>query len=120
MKKYGGDQYEVYSAGIEPRDIHPYTERVMEEVGISLRGHYSKHIKEYMGRINFAYVIILCEEAEKQCPTTFPGISKRLKWSFEDPAAIIESGDKKLMKFREVRDKIEERVKFWLSEERFE
>ncbi len=120
LKKYGGDQYEVYSAGIEPRDIHPYTERVMEEVGISLRGHYSKHIKEYMGRINFAYVIILCEEAEKQCPTTFPGITQRLKWSFEDPAAIVESDDKKLMKFQEVRDKIEERVKFWLSEERFE
>jgi arsenate reductase len=41
LNKYGGDQYEVYSTGIEPRDIHPYTERIMEEVGISLRGHYS-------------------------------------------------------------------------------
>lgn len=118
LKKYGGDQYEVYSAGIEPRDIHPYTERVMEEVGISLRGHYSKHIKEYMGRINFAYVIILCEEAEKQCPTTFPGITQRLKWSFEDPSTIVESDDKKLMKFREVRDKIEQRIKSWLSQRR--
>jgi arsenate reductase len=118
LKKYGGDQYEVYSAGIEPGDIHPYTERVMEEVGISLRGHYSKHIKEYMGRINFAFVIILCEEAEKQCPTTFPGITQRLKWSFEDPSAIVESDDKKLMKFREVRDKIEQRIKSWLSQRR--
>jgi arsenate reductase len=120
LKKYGGDQYEVYSAGIEPRDIHPYTQRVMEEVGISLRGHYSKHIKEYMGRINFAYVIILCEEAEKQCPTTFPGITQRLNWSLEDPSAVEEPGDKKLMKFREVRDKIEQRIKSWLSEKRFE
>jgi arsenate reductase len=120
LKKYGGDQYEVYSAGIEPRDIHPYTQRVMEEVGISLGGQYSKHIKEYMGRINFGYVIILCEEAEKQCPTTFPGITQRLNWSLEDPSAVEEPGDKKLMKFREVRDKIEQRIKFWLSEERFE
>ena len=120
LRKYGGAYFDAYSAGIEPRDIHPYTERVMEEVGISLRGHCSKHIKEYMGRINFAYVIILCEEAEKQCPTTFPGITQRLKWSFEDPSAVDESDDKKLKKFREVRDKIEERVKIWLSEERFE
>jgi arsenate reductase len=120
LKKYGGDQYEVYSAGIEPRDIHPYTQRVMEEVGISLGGQYSKHIKEYMGRINFGYVIILCEEAEKQCPTTFPGITQRLNWSLEDPSAVEEPGDKKLMKFREVRDKIEQRIKSWLSEERFE
>jgi len=120
LRKFGGDQFETYSAGIEPRDIHPYTKRVMEEVGIGLSDHSSKHIKEYMGRINFAYVIILCEEAEKMCPTTFPGITQRLNWSFEDPSAVDESDDKKLKKFREVRDKIEERVKIWLSEERFE
>jgi arsenate reductase len=61
-------------------------------------------------------VIILCEEAEKQCPTTFPGITQRLNWSFEDPSAVDESDDKKLMKFREVRDKIEQRIRSWLSE----
>jgi len=116
LKKYGGDQFETYSAGMEPIGIHPYTERVMEEVGISLRGHSSKHVKEYMGKVNFAYVITLCEEAEKMCPTTFPGILQRLRWSFEDPAAIVGSDDEKLTKFREVRDKIEQRIKSWLSE----
>jgi arsenate reductase len=116
LRKYGGDQFEVFSAGTEPIGIHPYTARVMEEVGISLSGHSSDHIKEYMGRVNFAYVIILCEEAEEQCPTTFPGITQRLTWSFEDPSAVKESDDKKLKKFREVRDKIEERIKSWLSE----
>ncbi len=116
LKKYGGDQFEAYSAGMEPVGVHPYTERVMEEVGISLRGHFSKHVKEYMGKVNFAYVIMLCEEAEKMCPTTFPGILQRLRWSFEDPAAIVGSDDEKLTKFREVRDKIEQRIKSWLSE----
>jgi arsenate reductase len=117
LRKYGGDQFEVFSAGTEPRGIHPYTTRVMEEVGISLSGHSSDHVKEYMGRVNFAYVIILCEEAEKQCPATFPGITHRLTWSFEDPSAVEESDDKKLKKFREVRDKIERRIKSWLSED---
>jgi arsenate reductase len=116
LRKYGEDRFEAYSAGLEPKGIHPYTERVMEEVGIGLSGHSSKHIKEYMGRLNFAYVIILCEEAEEQCPTTFPGITQRLTWSFEDPSAVEESDDKKLKKFREVRDKIEERIRSWLSE----
>ncbi len=116
LRKYGGADFEAYSAGIEPRDIHPYTERVMEEVGVSLSSQHSKHVKEYMGRVNFAYVIILCAEAENQCPTTFPGITQRLTWSFEDPSAVEESDDKRLMKFREVRDKIEQRVKSWLSE----
>jgi arsenate reductase len=116
LRKYGEADFEAYSAGTHPRDIHPYTERVMEEAGVSLSGHSSKHIKEYLGRVNFAYVIILCDEAEEQCPTTFPGITRRLTWSFEDPSAVEESEDKKLMKFREVRDRIEQRIKSWLSE----
>ena len=42
---------------LEPKGINPYTERVMEEVGVSLSGQYSKHVKEYMGKVHFAYVI---------------------------------------------------------------
>jgi arsenate reductase len=88
----------------------------MEEVGMSLSGQYSKHIKEYMGQIHFAYVIILCDEAEKNCPAIFPGMGQRLHWSFEDPAAIVGSDDEKLAKFREVRDRIERQIREWLME----
>jgi arsenate reductase len=116
LRKYGGDQFDAYSAGTDPKNINPYTGRVMKEIGINLSGQYSKHIKEYMGKVHFGYLITLCEEAEKKCPTTFPGIAQRLQWSFEDPAALEGSDDEKLMRFREVRDKIEQRIKSWLSE----
>ncbi len=118
LRKYGGDEFEAYSAGLEPKAIHPYTNRVMEEVGVSLSGQYSKHIGEYMGKVHFAYVITLCEEAEASCPTTFPGLGRRLHWSFEDPAAFVGSEDEKLAKFREVRDKIDQRIKAWLAEQK--
>jgi arsenate reductase (thioredoxin) len=117
LRKYGGDPFEAYSAGIEPKGIDPYTERVMREVGVSLSGQYSKDIKEYMGKIHFAYVIILCDEAEKSCPATFPGMGQRLHWSFEDPAGVAGSDEEKLTKFREVRDTIEQRIKAWLAEQ---
>jgi arsenate reductase len=116
LKKYGADQFEAFSAGIEPKGIHPNTERVMEEAGVDLSGQYSKSLKEYLGRIHFAYVIILCGEAEKQCPTIFPGMAQRLFWPFEDPSAVQGSDEEKLMKFREVRNRIEQRIKSWLSE----
>ena len=116
LRKHGGDQYDAYSAGTKPKDIHPYTERVMGEAGVSLTGQYSKHIKEYMGRMHFAYVITLCDEADKSCPAIFPGMGQRLHWSFENPAAIVGSEDDKLAKFREVRDRIEQRIKEWLME----
>jgi len=115
LRKYGEDEFEAYSAGLEPKGISPYADRVMEEVGISLSGQYSKYVREYMGKMHFAYLVILCHEAEKNCPTTFPGIAQRLHWSFEDPAALMGSEDEKLAKFREVRDQIERRIKAWLA-----
>ena len=120
LRKYGEEQFEAYSAGLEPKDINPYTNRVMEEIGVSLSGQYSKHVKEYMGKVHFGYLITVCDEAEKNCPTIFPGIGQRSHWSFEDPAAFVGSDDEKLAKFREVRDRIERRIKGWLMEQQGE
>jgi len=114
LKKYGGDKFEAYSAGLEPKGIHPYTEQVMKEIGIPLTGQYSKSFREYMGKVHFAYLITVCAEAEKNCPTTFPGIGQRLHWSFEDPAAFEGSDEEKMEKFRQIRDEIATRVKEWL------
>ncbi len=116
LRKYGEDQFDAYSAGTDPKGIHPNTERVMEEVGISLSNQHSKHVKEFMGKVHFGYLITMCDEAEKTCPTTFPGMGQRLRWSFEDPSAFVGSEAEKLEKFREVRDQIEQRIKAWLLE----
>ncbi len=118
LRKYGGDEFEAHSAGFEPKGIHPYTERVMEEIGVSLGGQHSKPLKEYMGKVHFGYLITLCAEADEACPATFPGAGQRLHWSFEDPSTSVGSDDERLAKFREVRNQIERRVKTWLAGER--
>jgi arsenate reductase len=117
LKKHAGDRFEVYSAGYEPTDINPLTRQVMEEVGLDLSDQNAKGVKEYLGKINFAYVIIVCERAEKTCPTAFPSISRqRLFWPFEDPAAFEGTDEEKLAKFREIRDQIDHRILQWLNE----
>lgn len=116
LRKYAGERFEAYSAGTEPKDIHPFTTRVMEEVGISLDSQRSKHVNEYMGKVHFVYLITLCGEAEEECPTTFPGAGQRLHWSFEDPSAFVGSENRKLAKFREVRDQVEKRIRTWITE----
>ena len=116
LRKYAGDEFEVYSAGIRPLGISPYTIRVMEEIGISLEGHHSKHVDEYIGKIDFAYLITVCANAEKQC-SVFPGSGKRIHWDLEDPAAQEGTEEEKLQKFREVRDQIDKRIKEWLSKQ---
>ncbi|NIO49646.1 MAG: arsenate reductase ArsC [Candidatus Aminicenantes bacterium] len=114
LRKYAGDEFEAYSAGIRPLGIAPYTIRVMEEVGISLEGHGSKHVDEYMGKIDFDYLITVCANAEKQCPV-FLGAGERIHWDIEDPAMQMGSEEEKLQKFREVRDKIDKLIKEWIS-----
>jgi len=117
LKKHAGDRFEVYSAGYEPTDINPFTRQVMKEVGLDLGGQYAKGVKEYLGKINFAYVIIVCDRAEKTCPTAFPSISRqRLFWPFEDPVSLEGTDEEKLAKFREIRDQIDRRILQWLNE----
>ena len=116
LRKYAGDEFEVYSAGIRPLGIALYTIKVMEEIGISLEGHGSKSVDEYIGKIDFAYLITVCANAENQCPV-FSGSGKRIHWDLEDPAAQKGTEEEKLQKFREVRDEIDKRIKEWLSEQ---
>ena len=71
---------------------------------------------EYLGRVNFGYLITVCDHAEKNCPTTFLGVSQREHWSFEDPAAFHGTEEETLAKFREVRDQIEAKIKGWVGE----
>jgi len=115
LRAYAGDHFEVYSAGLEPRGIHPLTIRVMTERGISLENQYSKALTEYMGKVNFDWLITVCDKADKNCPF-FPGMGTRLHWSFEDPASATGTEEEQLIKFRQVRDAIEEKIKSWWAE----
>ncbi len=113
LRHYAGNKYEAHSAGLEPQGIHPLAKIVMEEAGVSMQGQYSKHLKDYLGRVNFSFLITVCAGAEENCPSTFPGISQRISWHFDDPAAAKGSEEDKLNIFRQVRDQIEMQVKLW-------
>jgi arsenate reductase len=114
LRKFAGDRFDIYSAGLEPGEINPYTTRVMEEVGLNLEGHRSKGLAEFLGKEHFSYLVTVCDRAEQQCPV-FPGMGTRLHWSFEDPSAIIGGEDEILAKFRQVRDEIRDKVSEWIS-----
>ncbi len=115
LRRFGDDRFEAFSAGLQPQEINPYTRRVMEEVGLSLEGHYAKGLDQYLGKVHFGYVITVCSKAEESCPI-FPGVTQRPHWPFEDPAAFEGDDEEKLAKFREVRDQIEAQVLEWLRE----
>ena len=117
LRQYAGKRFEVYSSGLEPQGINPYTRRVMKEIGIDLTGHYSKDLDEYMGKTSFAYLITLCADAEEKCPSDLPDVSRRLHWPFENPTTLEGTEEKILEKFRKVRDQIDQRIRAWLAEQ---
>ncbi len=116
LKKYASDRFEVFSAGYEPKEINPLTRKVMSEKGFDLSGQHSKGVGEFLGKMDFRYLIVVCELAEKTCPKTFPGVLFRLFWPFDDPAATQGTEEERLVKFREVRDQIDQRIQLWLKE----
>jgi arsenate reductase (thioredoxin) len=116
LRKYAGEHFNVYSAGLSPKGMNPYTVKVMEEIGIDMSGHTSQSVKEYMGKMPFRYVITVCDDADAQCPTPLWHLGTKLHWSFEDPAAVEGRDEQKLAKFRQIRDQIEQRIVQWLKE----
>jgi arsenate reductase len=111
-----GDRFDVFSAGLGADPIHSLTVSVMAERGIDLRGRRAKDVREYLGKMNCAYIITVCDRAEPGCPT-FPGIgATRLDWPFPDPLEFEGTEEEQLEKFRAVRDAIEARIDGWLEE----
>jgi arsenate reductase len=115
LRSYTGDKYEAYSAGLEPKEVHPLAKKVMNEIGIDISRQHSKALKDYMGKVHFGYLITVCNEADEKCPSTFPGMGQRLRWSFEDPVRFVGTEEEKLNKFREVRDQIRQAVQAWVD-----
>jgi len=116
MRRYAGNYYEAHSAGLEPKGINPFTQRVMDDAGIDISQQYSKSVREYMGQVHFDYLITGCGHAEANCPTTFLGFGQRYHWGFDDPAVVEGTDEEKLAKFREVRDQIDARIRQWVAE----
>jgi arsenate reductase len=98
IRKYGGSDFEVYSAGTEPKGINPLTERVLDEAGIDHGWARSKSVNEFLGQ-HFDYVITVCDQARQACPV-FPGVHETLHWGYEDPAAVEGTEEERLKAFR--------------------
>ena len=114
LTKLADDKFDVFSAGLEPKDVHPMTIRALDEIGIDWSKARSKTLTEYLGKIHFGYLITVCSRAEEKCPI-FPGMGQRLHWPFDDPAAFKGSEEEQLAAFRTVRDQIEVKIMAWLQ-----
>jgi arsenate reductase len=117
LKKYGSDLFEAESAGLEPGTLNPNVVKVMLEVGIDLTGKQTRAVFDLFqqGRLYNAVISVCDKEAAERCPI-FPGMVKRIAWSFKDPSAFTGNLEIVLDHIREVREEIEQQVKAFVLE----
>ena len=117
LKEKCGEVFEVHSAGLEPGKLNPIVVEAMQEIGIDISGNPTKSVFDMFksGKM-FAHVITVCDETSaERCPI-FPGVTKRLHWSFPDPSAVQGTQEEKLAGTRKIRDMIKAKIDAWCVE----
>lgn len=112
-KQVFGETCTFYSAGIVAHGMNPNVEKVLDEVGVSLEGHYSKTLDE-IGVNHFDCVVTVCDNAAESCPV-LNDETRVIHQPFPDPpklAALSQSEEERLDCYRNVRDQI----KLWLQQ----
>lgn len=110
LRRAGGDQFEVFSAGASPTGkVNPFAIRVLKDVyGIDASSARSKSWEAYRDT-QFDYVITVCDNARDTCPV-WPAQPAKLHWSLRDPAAAGGTDAEKYQTFKDVAREIEQRV----------
>jgi len=112
FKKYKKN-WEVKSAGINPKGLNPLAVKVMMEKGIDISDQKSKNIAQFINS-KFDYVITVCDNAKENCPY-FPGGATYIHWSFPDPDIFTGNEEDKINEFRKVRDEIEKKILHFIN-----
>ena len=115
LNALGSGQWQAQSAGVISSYLHPLAIQVMEEIGIDISKKTSKSMDQFIKK-RFDYVITLCDQAAKSCPS-FGGQCKRFHWPIEDPAAVIGTTEERLVVFRRIRDEIKKKIEEFLKSE---
>ena len=115
-KKLFGADAQIESAGSSPKSVNPFAIKVMSEIGVDLAGHSSKLCEKLDPAflVDLDFVITLC--AEEVCPVIPSSKARKLHWAFSDPAGHLGTDDQQLSRFRDVRDKIHDRLKMFKSD----
>ncbi|PNZ35111.1 arsenate reductase (thioredoxin) [Mammaliicoccus vitulinus] len=93
-----GENWNIYSAGIETHGVNPKAIEAMKEVNIDITDQTSDLIDQTI--LNQSdLVVTLCGHADEHCPTIPKHVHKE-HWGFDDPAG------KDWSEFQRVRDEI--------------
>jgi arsenate reductase len=112
LRAWGGDRFEVMSAGTEKTRVRPEAIAVMREIGIDIGDHESKTLEPLLGQ-EFSWLITVCDQAKEACPT-LPGVRQQAHWSIDDPSGMTGDDEARLAAFRIARNDLRDRIHMFL------
>ena len=88
LAKYGGEDFEVFSAGIKAGELNPMAvEVISEDENMDISSYTTNNILDYFKQgLHFHYVITVCDEAKKEPCPIFPSLDGVLHWNITSPA----------------------------------
>jgi len=119
LNHYDGECLVAESAGLKKGKLNPYVVKVMQEVGIDISQNETKEVFDFFrqGKL-FQAVVTVCDAASAESCPVFPGMVKRLGWSFTDPSTFTGTEEEILEQTRKVRDEIKKALLAFIEEAR--
>ena len=112
-RRLGGDEWDVFSAGVTPIGVSPRAVEAMAEIGIDISAQQSQAMDEFV-ELPFDLIVTVCSNADRQCPT-FPHAAAKVYWPFDDPHYAAGSEEEIRREFGRVRDEIAEAIRSFLD-----
>lgn len=111
LSKYGGENFEVLSAGINAGKLNPMAiEVISEDEGINISSYTTNNILDYFkDGLHFHYVITVCDEAKKEPCPIFPSLDGILHWNITSPVGDGTYEEKKA-KVRNSKNELKENI----------
>jgi arsenate reductase len=107
-RHFGGDLFQVQSAGIEMHGKNPRAFDVMREAGVDISRQESTRLTDQM-LAAADYVVTVCGHADENCPA-LPADVRKEHWPLDDPAKVVGAERDVMAAFRDSRDDIRIRV----------
>lgn len=115
LRKVGGDRFEVYSAGVNPKAApHPVALQILQDdFKIDTSSARSKSVQEFEN-VEFDFVLTVCDNARETCPV-WPGHPIVAHWSSDDPALAQGDAEAVHSAFWKIAQQINRRVELFAA-----
>jgi arsenate reductase len=106
-------KWAAFSAGIMPMDIPKDVSVVMNEIGIDMSGHHSKHV-DVFGACRFDRVAIICSDVDRLCPN-LPDAHVTDHMSFNDPLSSAHLSEGAVFSLRSALRSLRDEIRHYLT-----